>query len=80
MVHSTKSDCHSVKVAKIRITTCAYAFSAQIPKKGNIYSVNEGNAKNWDGPTAKCVILNCNCHLFLWVSYFGFLILFLITL
>lgn len=25
----------------------------QIPKKGKIYSVNEGNAKNWDGPTAK---------------------------
>lgn len=27
--------------------------SLQIPKKGKIYSVNEGNAKNWDGPTAK---------------------------
>ncbi|XP_050149759.1 fructose-1,6-bisphosphatase, cytosolic isoform X2 [Malus sylvestris] len=27
----------------------------QIPKKGKIYSVNEGNAKNWDGPTAKYV-------------------------
>ncbi|GFZ09935.1 inositol monophosphatase family protein [Actinidia rufa] len=26
-----------------------------IPKKGKIYSVNEGNAKNWDGPTAKYV-------------------------
>ncbi|KAL4565885.1 hypothetical protein LXL04_029991 [Taraxacum kok-saghyz] len=25
------------------------------PKKGKIYSVNEGNAKNWDGPTAKYV-------------------------
>ncbi|KAL4579641.1 hypothetical protein LXL04_015796 [Taraxacum kok-saghyz] len=25
----------------------------KIPKKGKIYSVNEGNAKNWDGPTAK---------------------------
>ncbi|GLT32161.1 hypothetical protein SLA2020_068470 [Shorea laevis] len=24
-------------------------------KKGKIYSVNEGNAKNWDGPTAKYV-------------------------
>ncbi|XP_020959003.1 fructose-1,6-bisphosphatase, cytosolic isoform X2 [Arachis ipaensis] len=24
----------------------------KIPKKGKIYSVNEGNAKNWDGPTA----------------------------
>jgi fructose-1,6-bisphosphatase len=23
----------------------------QIPKKGKIYSVNEGNAKNWDKPT-----------------------------
>ncbi|XP_072964673.1 fructose-1,6-bisphosphatase, cytosolic [Typha angustifolia] len=27
----------------------------KIPKKGKIYSVNEGNAKNWDGPTAKFV-------------------------
>ncbi|CAN1175853.1 Fructose-1,6-bisphosphatase, cytosolic [Linum perenne] len=27
----------------------------KIPKKGKIYSVNEGNAKNWDGPTAKYV-------------------------
>lgn len=27
----------------------------KVPKKGNIYSVNEGNAKNWDGPTAKYV-------------------------
>ncbi|KAG5612320.1 hypothetical protein H5410_023601 [Solanum commersonii] len=25
----------------------------KIPKKGKIYSVNEGNAKNWDGPTSK---------------------------
>ncbi|KAK9110483.1 hypothetical protein Sjap_018543 [Stephania japonica] len=25
------------------------------PKKGKIYSVNEGNAKNWDEPTAKYV-------------------------
>lgn len=25
----------------------------QIPKKGKIYSVNEGNAKNWDSPTLK---------------------------
>jgi len=25
----------------------------QIPKKGKIYSVNEGNAKNWDVPVAK---------------------------
>ncbi|PQP97944.1 hypothetical protein Pyn_20867 [Prunus yedoensis var. nudiflora] len=30
----------------------------QIPKKGKIYSVNEGNAKNWDGPTAKYAKLN----------------------
>jgi len=29
------------------------SFLVQIPKKGKIYSVNEGNAKNWDGPTAK---------------------------
>ncbi|XP_022153720.1 fructose-1,6-bisphosphatase, cytosolic isoform X1 [Momordica charantia] len=27
----------------------------KIPKEGKIYSVNEGNAKNWDGPTAKYV-------------------------
>ncbi|XP_050214549.1 fructose-1,6-bisphosphatase, cytosolic isoform X1 [Mercurialis annua] len=27
----------------------------KIPKKGKIYSVNEGNAKHWDGPTAKYV-------------------------
>lgn len=27
----------------------------QIPKKGKIYSVNEGNPKNWDGPTLKYV-------------------------
>ncbi|MBA0855851.1 hypothetical protein Goshw_020100 [Gossypium schwendimanii] len=27
----------------------------RIPKKGKIYSINEGNAKNWDGPTAKYV-------------------------
>ncbi|XP_006645074.1 fructose-1,6-bisphosphatase, cytosolic [Oryza brachyantha] len=27
----------------------------KVPKKGKIYSVNEGNAKNWDEPTAKYV-------------------------
>jgi len=27
----------------------------KIPKKGKIYSVNEGNAKNWDAPTTKYV-------------------------
>ncbi|KAJ4951490.1 hypothetical protein NE237_028322 [Protea cynaroides] len=27
----------------------------KIPTKGKIYSVNEGNAKNWDAPTAKYV-------------------------
>ncbi|PWZ33510.1 hypothetical protein Zm00014a_006083 [Zea mays] len=27
----------------------------KIPKKGKIYSVNEGNAKNWDAPVAKFV-------------------------
>ncbi|KAM7507889.1 hypothetical protein LguiA_018342 [Lonicera macranthoides] len=27
----------------------------KIPKKGKIYSVNEGNAKNWDSPTAAYV-------------------------
>jgi fructose-1,6-bisphosphatase len=31
-------------------------LSGQIPKKGKIYSVNEGNAINWDGPTAKYVV------------------------
>lgn len=25
----------------------------KVPKKGKIYSVNEGNAKNWDEPTTK---------------------------
>ncbi|XWS67615.1 hypothetical protein CRYUN_Cryun04dG0021000 [Craigia yunnanensis] len=29
--------------------------SIMIPKKGKIYSVNEGNAKNWDEPTTKFV-------------------------
>ncbi|XP_021285308.1 fructose-1,6-bisphosphatase, cytosolic isoform X1 [Herrania umbratica] len=29
----------------------------KIPKKGKIYSVNEGNAKNWDGPTAKYALI-----------------------
>ncbi|KAL4566084.1 hypothetical protein LXL04_030194 [Taraxacum kok-saghyz] len=32
-----------------------YFLYVHIPKKGKIYSVNEGNAKNWDGPTAKYV-------------------------
>uniref|UniRef100_A0A452Z7F2 fructose-bisphosphatase n=1 Tax=Aegilops tauschii subsp. strangulata TaxID=200361 RepID=A0A452Z7F2_AEGTS len=27
----------------------------KIPNKGKIYSVNEGNARNWDAPTAKYV-------------------------
>jgi len=27
----------------------------KVPKKGKIYSVNEGNAKNWDEPTTKYV-------------------------
>ena len=30
-------------------------ISFQIPQKGKIYSVNEGNAKNWDEPTKKYV-------------------------
>ncbi|XP_047961263.1 fructose-1,6-bisphosphatase, cytosolic isoform X2 [Salvia hispanica] len=34
---------------------CMYGSSCTIPKKGKIYSVNEGNAKNWDAPTAKYV-------------------------
>ncbi|KAM0028470.1 Fructose-1,6-bisphosphatase, cytosolic [Helianthus debilis subsp. tardiflorus] len=33
----------------------SHSFNLCIPKKGKIYSVNEGNAKNWDGPTAKFV-------------------------
>lgn len=41
----------------------------QIPKKGKIYSVNEGNAKNWDGPTAKYVGL---ALVFLFVFVFIF--------
>ncbi|XWS24992.1 hypothetical protein CRYUN_Cryun27aG0032200 [Craigia yunnanensis] len=32
----------------------------KIPKKGKIYSVNEGNAKNWDGPTANLSLINCD--------------------
>lgn len=40
----------------------------QIPKKGKIYSVNEGNAKNWDKPTTKYVhIHSLQCRLW----YFG---------
>ncbi|KAL0432280.1 UNVERIFIED_CONTAM: Fructose-1,6-bisphosphatase, cytosolic [Sesamum latifolium] len=34
---------------------CMYGSSCMIPKKGKIYSVNEGNAKNWDCPTTKYV-------------------------
>ncbi|XP_071923565.1 fructose-1,6-bisphosphatase, cytosolic isoform X3 [Coffea arabica] len=34
---------------------CMYGSSCTIPKKGKIYSVNEGNARNWDAPTAKYV-------------------------
>ncbi|XP_042464528.1 fructose-1,6-bisphosphatase, cytosolic isoform X2 [Zingiber officinale] len=34
---------------------CMYGSSCMIPKKGKIYSVNEGNAKNWDRPTTKYV-------------------------
>ncbi|OMO77204.1 Fructose-1,6-bisphosphatase class 1/Sedoheputulose-1,7-bisphosphatase [Corchorus olitorius] len=36
----------------------------KIPKKGKIYSVNEGNAKNWDGPTAKYVLISFSRALF----------------
>ncbi|KAL9268619.1 Fructose-1,6-bisphosphatase, cytosolic-like protein [Drosera capensis] len=32
-----------------------FPWTLQTPKKGIIYSVNEGNAKKWDGPTAKYV-------------------------
>lgn len=35
--------------------TCLLYSFLQIPKKGKIYSVNEGNAKNWDGPTTQFV-------------------------
>uniref|UniRef100_A0A0D9ZZR7 fructose-bisphosphatase n=1 Tax=Oryza glumipatula TaxID=40148 RepID=A0A0D9ZZR7_9ORYZ len=34
---------------------CMYGSSCTIPNIGKIYSVNEGNAKNWDAPTAKFV-------------------------
>uniref|UniRef100_A0A0E0L315 fructose-bisphosphatase n=1 Tax=Oryza punctata TaxID=4537 RepID=A0A0E0L315_ORYPU len=34
---------------------CMYGSSCTIPNRGKIYSVNEGNAKNWDAPTAKFV-------------------------
>ncbi|KAH9321031.1 hypothetical protein KI387_015670, partial [Taxus chinensis] len=27
----------------------------KVPKKGKIYSMNEGNAKNWDEPTTNMV-------------------------
>ncbi|KAL6962473.1 Fructose-1,6-bisphosphatase, cytosolic [Sarracenia purpurea var. burkii] len=36
----------------------------KIPKKGKIYSVNEGNAQNWDGPIAKYVEHKCGNILF----------------
>lgn len=43
------------EIAPRAIIDCKWYL--QIPKKGKIYSVNEGNAKNWDGPTAKWVDL-----------------------
>lgn len=60
-----------VQISKITIYKAmflCYLFKfLQIPKKGKIYSVNEGNAQNWDEQTAKYVpvmllqriILNC---------------------
>ena len=36
---------------------CFVLHLLQIPPKGKIYSVNEGNAKNWDTPTAKYVMI-----------------------
>jgi fructose-1,6-bisphosphatase len=32
-----------------------HPYIVQIPKKGKIYSVNEGNAQNWDAAVAKYV-------------------------
>lgn len=46
----------------------------QIPKKGKIYSVNEGNAKNWDKPTTKYVRIHIFYSLQCRLSYFGNLI------
>jgi fructose-1,6-bisphosphatase len=37
----------------------------QIPAKGKIYSVNEGNAKNWDTPTAKYAMFMSSEYLLL---------------
>lgn len=52
----------NTSAAWLLVITCVYV---QIPKKGKIYSVNEGNAKNWDGPTAKYVGLNIAIFYFL---------------
>jgi fructose-1,6-bisphosphatase len=47
----------------------------QIPNKGNIYSVNEGNAQNWDGPTTKYVekVIKSDsslaCLIYSWFSF-----------
>lgn len=38
-------------------------LTEQIPRKGKIYSINEGNAKYWDKPTAKYVGLNLVIYL-----------------
>jgi fructose-1,6-bisphosphatase len=37
------------------LITAIHPQPLQMPKKGKIYSVNEGNARNWDAPTAKYV-------------------------
>ena len=31
--------------------------NVQVPKKGNIYSINEGNSVNWDVATKRCQLL-----------------------
>jgi fructose-1,6-bisphosphatase len=42
--------------SRLLIFFCFMLRYLQIPPKGKIYSVNEGNAKNWDTPTAKYVM------------------------
>ena len=40
----------------ILMTVLFILHFVQIPKNGKIYSVNEGNAKNWDAAVAKYVL------------------------
>jgi len=58
------TDCGSIifclMVQAILMTVAFILHSVQIPKKGKIYSVNEGNAKNWDAAVAKYVLFMCS--------------------